>query len=1113
MVNKHFRGHYLASILAFFVVTLISILPTPTASAATSCAWTSQNSATCNGETFSGNSGNGSGKVTLSGKTVTGNGNDGGPSCSGTDTLVITNPKSATSGQLTTWSVSGGTGKFNAPSCSSSTNTASISGNWNNFTTNSGSTCNGIDTKGVNCGKIPLGCPGSSQQGPVSTQATLTCPYPPSANSTWKCPGKTCKIGNVTVKNGQTYSQAQCPSGATADSQGNCTCSDGSPPQNNACPTADAQNCGGGGFDWAVCPADTLFQTMANQLLQFMESLLNVNTDSIFGTSGNADAYYRAWNTFRILGTALIVIAGLIMVASQAFGLELLDAYTIRKTLPRLLIAIIGMSLSWPLLSFVIGFFNTLGADILNLMYAPFSTLPNHAQAADGIIGGWGVFAVVAGLMVAGYGGVLIPILGTGLLALLLAVVVLIVRQIGITLLVIVSPFAIAAYVLPNTKKIWDLWKDNFLGLMFMYPIVMMLFAAGEIFSAVAKSGGFAQQIVGIVAFYVPFFLVPMAFRMATGMISTISGMVHERGKGAFGRLAAARQNAFKKGTENLQNYNRFKDAPEKSVRGRLNKYMGRAANMNQAFEGGVGWNPSSWRKNMTDNMKSFESRHDMHRMAEFMEQNQAFGMFKGNEDYLDAIRASHGDEAKLRRILKNRFGKTNEYGEAVQGGYLTDNEIDQAVGQIRSARRSTSNEVFERSLAMGIAATGTGLKARDRAALNADGSVKHDANGNIEYERMAGGGGELKEMINETWGNDRMGAVSALVQARGLAGQARRFDINGGSTSADIGTMNAQYAFSQGATDGSAVIEYTDGKGQKQRVYATAENATKKTMRESMEGQGGGYMAAMRNNGLKMIVPEMAENVSGRLTLDMSSSPKGDENFDNLMRELAKNGGRYDAISGVAPENAEVFDKELLSKDATVSGDIVNRLLDAGVSNITDKNGMAIKGHIGGSVTMTNRQLMEYASYMPQYQNMRKEIGKSIAGSSQGIIQQNQYAQLLQQQGANAQAGAQGPPVPPVMPGPLPPIGSDARLKRDITPIATVNDIELYKFKYLWDDQEYVGVMAQDLIPAHQDALVVDESGYYMVDYTKLGIQMMTIEEWEEQQTRVYKEPQDTDR
>jgi hypothetical protein len=81
---------------------------------------------------------------------------------------------------------------------------------------------------------------------------------------------------------------------------------------------------------------------------------------------------------------------------------------------------------------------------------------------------------------------------------------------------------------------------------------------------------------------------------------------------------------------------------------------------------------------------------------------------------------------------------------------------------------------------------------------------------------------------------------------------------------------------------------------------------------------------------------------------------------------------------------------------------------------------------------------------------------------------------------------------------------GSDQRLKRDITPIAVAsNGIQLYSFKYLWSDEVYVGVMAQDLLsnPQWKDAVLTSNTGYYKVDYSKLGLQMMTLGQYELQQ------------
>ena len=73
----------------------------------------------------------------------------------------------------------------------------------------------------------------------------------------------------------------------------------------------------------------------------------------------------------------------------------------------------------------------------------------------------------------------------------------------------------------------------------------------------------------------------------------------------------------------------------------------------------------------------------------------------------------------------------------------------------------------------------------------------------------------------------------------------------------------------------------------------------------------------------------------------------------------------------------------------------------------------------------------------------------------------------------------------------------SDVRLKRDVRHIATRDDgLRLYTFKYLWDDQVYVGVMAQDLLrdAKWQRAVSAMANGYYAVDYRMLGLRMTAL-------------------
>ena len=52
----------------------------------------------------------------------------------------------------------------------------------------------------------------------------------------------------------------------------------------------------------------------------------------------------------------------------------------------------------------------------------------------------------------------------------------------------------------------------------------------------------------------------------------------------------------------------------------------------------------------------------------------------------------------------------------------------------------------------------------------------------------------------------------------------------------------------------------------------------------------------------------------------------------------------------------------------------------------------------------------------------------------------------------------------------------SDIRLKRDVALIGRRSDgLGLYRYRYLWSDTVYVGVMAQEVALLHPDAIVRD--------------------------------------
>jgi outer membrane immunogenic protein len=76
----------------------------------------------------------------------------------------------------------------------------------------------------------------------------------------------------------------------------------------------------------------------------------------------------------------------------------------------------------------------------------------------------------------------------------------------------------------------------------------------------------------------------------------------------------------------------------------------------------------------------------------------------------------------------------------------------------------------------------------------------------------------------------------------------------------------------------------------------------------------------------------------------------------------------------------------------------------------------------------------------------------------------------------------------------------SDMRRKRDIALVGRLEDgLGLYRYRYLWSDTVYVGVMAQEVALRRPDAIVRNPMDDYLrVDYARLGLKLRTLSEWQ---------------
>ena len=79
------------------------------------------------------------------------------------------------------------------------------------------------------------------------------------------------------------------------------------------------------------------------------------------------------------------------------------------------------------------------------------------------------------------------------------------------------------------------------------------------------------------------------------------------------------------------------------------------------------------------------------------------------------------------------------------------------------------------------------------------------------------------------------------------------------------------------------------------------------------------------------------------------------------------------------------------------------------------------------------------------------------------------------------------------------PPIISDRRLKTDVKRVGeAAHGVNLYSFRYLDDDRQFRGVMAQELLADERSrgAVELGADGYYRVHYSRLGLARLVTDE-----------------
>lgn len=299
---------------------------------------------------------------------------------------------------------------------------------------------------------------------------------------------------------------------------------------------------------WLLCEvAKAVSTTAAGIYDDTVEPMLAVDSGLFQDGYGIANS----WQIFQNIANSLFAIFFLVVIFSQITGIGI-DNYGIKRILPRLIVAAILINLSYLICLLAVDLSNIIGVGMKNVFLDMSDAVRNSLDTVRvGNSQSWTVPA--GGIMI----GILIPLLTVGgavgatmiggfvwiipliltaitaLIAILFMFIVLGVRQAAIAILVVLSPLAFVAYMLPNTKSLFDRWRKMFTSMLIVYPICGIVIGGSSFASMVFLHTGtsnFYMQLAALLVSVCPFFIVPSLVKGSLDMMGHIGAKIMNTG-------------------------------------------------------------------------------------------------------------------------------------------------------------------------------------------------------------------------------------------------------------------------------------------------------------------------------------------------------------------------------------------------------------------------------------------------------------------------------------------------------------------------------------------------------------------------------------------------------
>ena len=305
--------------------------------------------------------------------------------------------------------------------------------------------------------------------------------------------------------------------------------------------TGDGCQASLGAIGWLVCPTTGKIAEAVDWLYDKIQDILVINPIS----SEDGSPIYEIWKYCRGLTNIVFIIFLLVVIYSQITGLGISN-YGIKKALPKLIVVVILVNLSFFICSLVVDLSNIIGNSLRGLFdsvqeaaVAGMSAGESGASATDLALAEADMFSAIATGSALAIGGtviafetgaiwMLIPVVLGAIVAVATGLITIALRQAVVALLVMISPLAIVAYMLPNTENLFTKWRKLLTQMLVFYPMFSLLFGASALagFAIIASAQDGFGLILGTAVQIFPLFFSWKLMQMSGTFLGDINAKI-----------------------------------------------------------------------------------------------------------------------------------------------------------------------------------------------------------------------------------------------------------------------------------------------------------------------------------------------------------------------------------------------------------------------------------------------------------------------------------------------------------------------------------------------------------------------------------------------------------